>query len=97
MRSQLNEVLFVFCTMTDGIPYQQGMSHLAATLLLHLHEPRVACAALSALLHGYPVLRACVSMNFAPSVCQITQITHPHISRDQMYSIADVIGTRDRD
>mgnify|MGYP002630781293 CR=1 FL=1 len=29
LRSQLNEVLWVFCLMDDGLPYQQGMSHLA--------------------------------------------------------------------
>ena len=42
------------------------MSHLGAALLLHLHEARLACAALNALLVGYPVLRACVSMHVTP-------------------------------
>ena len=44
------------------------MSHLAATLLLHVHEPHLACACLHALLAGYPVLRACASLRFGPPI-----------------------------
>ena len=68
MRSRLSEVLWVYASMADGLSYQQGMSHLAATLLLHLHEGRLTCAALNALLVGYPVLRACLSMHVAPAL-----------------------------
>jgi len=68
MREQLRELLWVFCALPNGLRYQQGMTHLGAALLLHLQEARLACAALNALLVGYPVLRACVSMHVAPAV-----------------------------
>ena len=55
----LREVLWVYCTLPDSISYFQGLSHLAAVLLLHTNKPSTTCASLSALLSGYPLLRAC--------------------------------------
>ena len=66
MHAMLREVLWTYCSMADGLPYRQGMSHLAAVLLLHVHEPPLACACLSALLSGYPILRACGACSPAP-------------------------------
>eukprot|EP00966_Prymnesium_polylepis_P164444 3801908-Prymnesium_polylepis.1 len=48
MRAPLDELLWVVCSLPTGLPYQQGMSHLGGGLLLHLHEPRLAAAAVSA-------------------------------------------------
>ena len=59
MHSMLREVLWTYGAMADALDYRQGMSHLAAVLLLHVHHPPLACACLSALLAGYPILRAC--------------------------------------
>ena len=68
MRGQLSEVLHIYCALPGSLPYRQGMSHLAAVLLLHLQEPALTCASLSSLLGGYPILRACASLHLRPAV-----------------------------
>ena len=68
MRGQLSEVLHIYCALPGSLPYRQGMSHLAAVLLLHLQEPALTCASLSSLLGGYPILRACASLHLGPAV-----------------------------
>ena len=69
LRGRLRELLWVYCLLPDGLPYRQGMSHLAATLLLHLQDDaHLACASLHALLGGYPILRAAASLRLAPSL-----------------------------
>ena len=93
MRAALLEVLLVYCALPDGMPYRQGMSHLAATLLLHVHEPHLACACLHALLTGYPVLRACASLHFGPVLLyfeltleQQLPAVHMHLRRHEISS-----------
>ena len=68
LQPQLREVLHVYCTLPDSLPYRQGMSHLAAVLLLHLRSPHRTCVSLCALISGYPILRACVSHHVGPAV-----------------------------
>ena len=68
MQSTLEEVLWAYCSLPEALPYCQGMSHLAAVILLHIPEPYLACACLSSLLEGYPVLRACVSLDVRPAI-----------------------------
>ena len=53
LHDMLHEVLHIYCALADSLPYQQGMSHLAAILLLHLQEPQQACSGKS-----YKALRA---------------------------------------
>lgn len=93
MRASLLELLLVYCALPDGLPYRQGMSHLAATLLLHVHEPHLACACLNALLTGYPVLRACASLQFGPvlryfdvTLEQQLPAVHLHLRRHEISS-----------
>ena len=59
LHGRLQEVLWSYGASADAIAYRQGMSHLAAVLLLHVHTAPLACSCLSALLSGYPILRAC--------------------------------------
>jgi hypothetical protein len=66
LRALLSEVLHIYCALPGSLPYRQGMSHLAAVLLLHLQEPALTCASLSSLLGGYPILRACASLHLRP-------------------------------
>lgn len=69
LRSALQELLWVYCSAVDGgLPYVQGMSHVAAVLLLAVQDAALACASLSALLSGYPIFRACVSLQVQPAV-----------------------------
>jgi hypothetical protein len=68
MREVLREVLVTFCSHQDGLAYRQGMAFLAAVLLVHVREAQLACACLSALLSGYPMLRACAALQVQPAV-----------------------------
>ena len=62
MRLKLREMLWIYVNLPHGLPYTQGMSHLAATLLLHFGEPSAACPALHVLVSTSPVLQACLRM-----------------------------------
>ena len=60
LHAKLREVLWTYCAaLPDGVAYVQGLSHVAAVLVLHVPEPPLACACLASLLSGYPILRAC--------------------------------------
>ena len=68
LRADLERVLWVHCLCAHGLAYQQGRSHLAAVMLLALGRPPLACACLTALTAGFPILRACASLHLQPSI-----------------------------